>query len=266
MLLVNLGTSWIGTAGCVTEGCKERLRYQTLTSSLLCSKPCAPLFKYCRNACDVGPCPPGAPQKQGKQMLTNCNSSYKVIPIKWLGSWQNPGEALWTRTGENWVCLSGGTGRHWGQMARDGSGEGGAVWCHGDPGSYTGHLGSEHPCHQGVSPGRKHLIHLESTHYHLSDQNEVSKLPAQMSQGHSPQPVHSALNKGCQCPTHSLFYSLLGRILASWGVWLSTPCRMRNSNLWSDGDTIKTGTWEETSVSHQQVDVMTADPMEQKRN
>lgn len=90
-------------------------------------------------------------------------------------------------------------------------------------------------------------------------------LPSQMSVGHSLQCVHSALKKGYQCPTHSLFNSLLRRIPAHWSVWLFRPWRMRNSDLWLDGDRIKTDTWEETGVSHQQVDLTTADPMEHKK-
>lgn len=209
-----------------------------------------------------GPCPPGAPQKQGKQMQTSCNSSHDRRLVEPWGRLYRQGLAS-----IGCFCLVGlaGPGDEWLWMAPGG---GGFTWCHGDSGVVTLTSGLWAPVPSGgltcKAKTYTRLIHLESS---LSSQQPERGFCASLTD--VPRPFTSVCTLCSQNrlpgPNPSPVLFPLMQDASTWGVSLFRPWRMRTCNLWSAGDRTKRGTWEETSVSHQQMDLTTANPTESKK-
>lgn len=160
-----------------------------------------------------------------------------------------------------WHCGRKGLEWRWGE---------GAAWCHGSLAQLHTRPGPVPPGDRGslMQGGslQKHLIHLGSTRYHLGNQNDVSPLPSRMSQ--RPFGIVRTLCSQERLPVPSsqpILFPLTRDTSKLGCLIVSTMKDDKQQFVSPDGDRMKTGTCKGTSISHQQVDLRTVDPMERKR-
>ena len=97
MVLVNLGSFWVGTARYMSGRCKEKFRHQTLSPGPLCVL--SPVLSSLNNT-EMHmiwslPSRSTVISREDRQMQKSYNEKFNMTHIAWLGScWENTGEGF----------------------------------------------------------------------------------------------------------------------------------------------------------------------------